>query len=56
MVRRGPRGFDLDLEHCPNCGRKLKIIAVILERAVIEKLLTREACAPPRARQRVARR
>jgi hypothetical protein len=33
--------FDLDLEHCPNCGGELKIIAAILEQPVIEKLLTR---------------
>ena len=25
------RVFDLDLEHCPNCGGELKIIAAILE-------------------------
>ena len=24
------RVFDLDLEHCPNCGGELKIIAAIL--------------------------
>jgi len=32
--------FELDLEHRPNCGAvKLKIIAAILERPVIEKIL-----------------
>jgi len=31
--------FDLDLEHCPNCGGELKIIAAILEQPVIEKIL-----------------
>jgi hypothetical protein len=25
------RVFNLDLEHCPNCGGELKIIAAILE-------------------------
>jgi hypothetical protein len=34
------RVFDLDLEHCPNCGGELKIIAAILEAPVIEKILT----------------
>ncbi len=34
------RDFDPDLEHCPNCGGELKIIAATLERAVIEKILT----------------
>ena len=46
------RVFDLDLEHCPNCGGELKIIAAILEQPVIEKLLTHlglHARAPPRA-------
>jgi hypothetical protein len=44
--------FDLDLEHCPNCGGELKIIASILEQPVIEKILTYlglQARAPPRA-------
>jgi len=44
--------FDLDLEHCPNCGGELKIIAAILEQPVIEKILMHlglEARAPPRA-------
>jgi len=43
--------FELDLEHRPNCGAvKLKIIAAILERPVIEKILTHlglQARAPP---------
>jgi hypothetical protein len=30
------RVFDFDLEHCPNCGGELKIIAAVLETAVIE--------------------
>ena len=32
------RVFELDLEHCPNCGGELKIIAAILEQPVIEKI------------------
>jgi hypothetical protein len=46
------RVFDLDLEHCPNCGGKLKIIAAMLQAPVIEKILTHlglHARAPPRA-------
>jgi hypothetical protein len=46
------RVFHLDLEHCPNRGGGLKIIAAILEQPVIEKILTRlvlHARAPPRA-------
>ena len=46
------RVFDLDLEHCPNCGGELKVIAAILEAPVIEKILTHlglQARAPPRA-------
>jgi len=34
------RVFQIDLEHCPNCGGQLKIIAAILESAVIERVLT----------------
>ena len=46
------RVFELDLEHCPNCGGELKIIAAILEAPVIERILTHlglQARAPPRA-------
>ena len=46
------RVFELDLEHCPNCGGALKIIAAILEQPAIEKILTHlglQARAPPRA-------
>lgn len=46
------RVFDLDLEHCPNCGGTLSIIAAILEPAPIEKILTHlglQARAPPRS-------
>ena len=34
------RVFDLDLEHCPNCGDEMKTIAAILEQPVIEWILT----------------
>jgi hypothetical protein len=43
---------QIDMEHCPNCGGELKIIAAILEQSVIEKILTHlglQARAPPRA-------
>jgi hypothetical protein len=43
--------FDLELEHCPNCGGELKIIAISLEQPVIEKILMHlglQARAPPR--------
>ena len=46
------RVFDLDLEHCPNCGGELKLIAAILGQPVIEKILTHlglQARAPPRS-------
>ena len=47
--------FELDLEHRPNCGGQLKIIAAILERPVIEKNLPHlglQARAPPRSAAR----
>jgi hypothetical protein len=43
------------LEHCPNCGGKLKIIAAILEAPVIGKILSHlglQALAPPRSAAR----
>jgi hypothetical protein len=46
------RVFEIDMEHCPNCGRELKIIAAILEAPVIERILMHlglQARAPPRA-------
>jgi len=46
------RVFDIDMEHCPNCGGQLKIIAAILEQPAIEKILPHlglQARAPPRA-------
>ena len=46
--------FDIDIEHCV-CGGKLKLIAVIEEPAVIEKILTHLGLSPqppPRAKAR----
>ena len=46
------------MEHCPNCGGDLKIIAAILEQPVIEKIVNHlglQARAPPRAPARGAR-
>ena len=46
------RVFNLDLEHCPNCGGTLTVIAAILERSAIEKILTHvglDARPPPRS-------
>jgi Putative transposase len=34
------RVFDIDVEHCPQCGGDLKIIAAIEEPAVITRILT----------------
>lgn len=46
------------MQHCPNCGGgELKFIAAILERPVIEKILTHQDLdpqPPPRGRVRVA--
>ena len=49
------RVFALDLEHCPNCGGELRIIAAILDQPVIEKIPThlgQQARAAPRAAER----
>jgi Putative transposase len=50
------RVFDLDMQHCPNCGAgELKIIAAILERPPVEKILTHlglDPQPPPRGRAR----
>ncbi len=32
------RVFDVDMEHCPNCGGNLKIIAAILKSSAIAKI------------------
>ena len=34
------RVFDIDVEHCPNCGGALKIIAAIEDPPVIDKILS----------------
>ena len=34
------RVFDIDIEHCPNCGGTLKIIAAIEDPPVIVRILT----------------
>lgn len=55
------RVFDIDLEHCPQCGGAFRIIAAIAEPAVIVKILTHLGClraprrAPPRGRWRFSR-
>ncbi len=46
------RVFDIDLEHCPQCGGELRSIAAIEEPAVIVRILTHlglPARAPPRS-------
>jgi hypothetical protein len=46
------RVFDIDLEHCPNCGGALSVVAAILEQTAITKILTHRGLpirAPPRA-------
>jgi len=52
------RVFDIDMQHCPNCGGgELKIIAAIHERPVIEKMLTHLGLVPqppPKGRARPA--
>jgi hypothetical protein len=32
--------FDIDIEHCPNCGGSLKVIAAIEDRPVIVRIPT----------------
>jgi len=46
------RVFDLEIEHGPRCGARLKIIAAIVDPQVIVKILTHlglPARAPPRS-------
>ncbi|MGH8534086.1 MAG: IS91 family transposase, partial [Gammaproteobacteria bacterium] len=46
------RVFNIDIEHCPNCGGALTIIAAILDPAVIAKILAHLGLpirAPPRS-------
>ena len=52
LARLLKRVFELDLEHCPNCGGELKVTTAILEQPVIEKILTHlglRARASPRS-------
>jgi Putative transposase len=53
-ARLRKRVFDIDMQHCPDRGGgKLKIIAAILERPVIERILTHlglDAQPPPKGR------
>ena len=48
------RVFDIDLRRCPSCGAgELRIIAAILQRAAIEKILAHlglDPRPPPRGR------
>lgn len=57
-ARRLKRVFDIDMQHCPNCrAGELEIIAAILERPMIEKILTHlglDPQPPPRGRAREA--
>jgi Putative transposase len=46
------RVFNLDLTHCPHCGGQLKIVAAILQRQAIDKILNHlglDPQPPPRA-------
>jgi hypothetical protein len=46
------RVFDIDMQHCANCGGQLKIIAAIVDPTLITKILTHlhlPARAPPRS-------
>ncbi|MFN0318088.1 MAG: IS91 family transposase, partial [Burkholderiales bacterium] len=46
------RVFDIDIEHCPQCGGRMKIIAAIEEPPVIVRILAHLGLptrAPPRA-------
>ena len=52
------RVFDSDMQHCPNCGgSELEIVAAILERPVLEKILGHlglNSQPPPKVRAREA--
>jgi hypothetical protein len=46
------RVFDIDMDHSPHCGGKLKIIAAILKHSAIAKILNHLGLptrAPPRS-------
>ena len=48
------RVFDIDMKHCPNCGKgQLRVIAVVLDRATIRRILEHlglQPQPPPRGR------
>ena len=44
------RVFNIDLEHCPQCGGEFKIIAAIEEPAVTVRIRTTSACLPAHRR------
>ena len=51
VVKLFSRIFEIDLEHGPNCGSQLKIIAATFDAQVIERILTHlalQAQAPTR--------
>ena len=47
-ARRLKRVFDIDIEHYPNCGGSLKIIAAIEDPPVIVKILSHLGLPTPR--------
>ena len=53
-AQRLKRMFTIDIETCPDCGGKLRVIASIEEPQLIRKILehvrSREAAAPSMAR------
>jgi hypothetical protein len=49
------RVFDLDLTRCPHCGGDLRIIAAILQRQAIEKILNHLGLDPQRPPRTPAR-
>jgi len=49
------RVFDTDIEHCPNCGGSLKIIAAIEDPPVIVKILSHLGLPARAPAQRAAR-
>ena len=46
------RAFELELEHCPNCGGELRLIGAIQGAPVTERVLTRSS---PQAEKRHAK-